>query len=264
LALPAAVLAVLSGMPASAQDDPDLLEEDAPVRTRIGLGPKVYPSYPGSDEYSIGPLIEFERARGDQPFLFEAADDSFGFSLFKGSGFSIGPVADWEGKRTAEDVGANVPEVDFSIEVGAAAALWLSDNFRVRAELRRGIIGHEGLIGTAGADAVFRDGDRWLFAIGPRLTYTDDEYQDTWFGVSPAAALSSGLPAYNPGGGVQAVGGTASLILQFSPQWGMFTFAKYDRLVGDAASSPLVTGYGSRDQFSGGAALTYTFGPGVH
>ena len=39
----------------------------------------------------------------------------------------------------------------------------------------------------------------------------------------------------------------------------MTAYAGYDRLVRDAGASPLVRRYGSRDQFSGGLGLTYTF-----
>jgi outer membrane protein len=153
--------------------------------------------------------------------------------------------------------------VKFSVEAGAFAALDLGDHFRVRAEMRKGITGHKGWIGLAGADYVARDGDKWLFSIGPRVTWSDDRYQDAWFGVTPATAAVSGVPAYNPDGGIQAYGATASFFTQFSPHWGIYTYAKYDRLTGDAADSPLVTGFGSRGQFSGGLGLTYTFGRGV-
>ena len=254
----AGAIAVLLALPAAAQD-----EQQAPRRTRVAVGPQVYPSYPGSDEYDFGPFINIDRARGDEPFEFEAPDESFGFALIDAGGFSLGPVANYEGDRTAADVGANVPKVKFSIEAGAFASLYVTDNFRLRAELRKGITGHKGWIGTGGADFVARDGDKWLFSIGPRVTWSDNRYQDAWFGVTPATAAVSGVPAYDPGSGIQAYGAAASFLTQFSPRWGIQTYAKYDRLTGDAADSPLVQGFGSRDQFSGGIALSYTFGRGV-
>ncbi len=248
-----AITAALT-MPAAAQDS-----GGTGHRTRIGLGAQIYPSYPGSDDFDIGPMINVDRASGDQPFTFEAPDDSFSLSLIEAGTFSFGPVANFEGARTAEDVGANVPKVKFSVEAGGFAAINLSDNFRLRGEVRRGITGHKGWIGTAGADYVMRDGDDWLFSIGPRVTWSNSRYQDAWFGVTPQAALTSGLPVYNPGSGIQSYGATASLLFQLSEQIGVSTFAKYDRLTGDAARSPLVLQYGSRDQLSAGFGLSYTF-----
>ena len=172
-------------------------------------------------------------------------------------------MVNWEGARTAEDVGAALPKVKFSIEPGAFVSYQLSDNLRLRGEIRKGVTGHKGWIGVAGADFIMRDGDEWLFSVGPRVTWSDDRYQDVWFGVAPEDAGPSGLPAYDPEGGIQAYGATASFLTQFTPRWGIMTYAKYDRLVGDPADSPVVREHGSRDQFSGGVALSYTFGSGV-
>lgn len=150
----------------------------------------------------------------------------------------------------------------FSVEPGVFAALELSDSFRLRAELRKGVTGHKGWIASGGADWVARDGDRWLFSLGPRVTWSNSRYQDAWFGITPETSIATGLPAYDPGGGVQAVGATASFLTELGPNWGINTYVKYDRLIGDAADSPLVQIHGSRDQFSGGLALSYTWGGG--
>lgn len=255
----AGILALALTTPAVAQD----AEEGAPTRTRIGIGAQAYPSFPGSDKFDIGPMFDFDRARGDTPFEFEAPDESFGFSVIDLGGVRFGPAVNFEGARTAGDVGAPLPKVKFSLEPGAFVEFDLAESFRVRAELRKGVTGHKGWVGTAGADWIVRDGDQWLFSLGPRVTWSNNRYQDAWFGVAPADALASGLPAYNPGGGIQAYGAAASFETQLSPRWGIQTYAKYDRLTGDAADSPIVRTLGSRDQFSGGLGLTYTFGRGV-
>jgi outer membrane protein len=64
---------------------------------------------------------------------------------------------------------------------------------------------------------------------------------------------------YRPGGGIHAVALASGLSYQFNPRFGMFGFARYERLVGDAAKSPIVRQFGSRDQFSAGLGLSYTF-----
>ena len=259
----AACAAAALAVPCVAQDNPSETDAQGDSVTRIGLGPQMYPSYPGSDKYDVGPLIEFSRKDLGDTFEFEAADQSFDLALINSNGFSFGPAVNWEGKRDAEDVGADLPTVKFSIEPGAFAAFQPSDSFRLRAEMRKGVTGHKGWIGMAGADFIMRDGDDWLFSIGPRVTWSDDRYQDAWFGVTPAAALTSGLPAYDPDGGIQAYGAAASFLTQLGPRWGIYSFAKYDRLTGDAGDSPIVRQLGSRDQFSGGLALSYTFGEGA-
>jgi MipA family protein len=253
-ALLAALLLPVS--PALADDD----GEKEPRRTRIALGAQFVPSYPGSDRLAARPLFDLSRSRGDKPFRFEAPDDSFGIALVKSGGLRIGPVASYQGSRTAADVGAAMDKVGDTIEAGAFVQYELGESFRLRAEGRKGLGGHDGWIGDLGADYIARNGDDWLFSIGPRVALADGRYQRAWFGVTPAESVRTGLAAYRPGGGIQAVGATAGLLTQFNRHWGIYGYAKYDRLVGDASRSPVVRTFGSRDQFSGGLALTYTWG----
>lgn len=231
--------------------------QDSGKQTRIGLGPQVYPSYPGSDEYDFGPFIEFSSRGPGEVFEFEAPDESFDFALVKADGFSFGPLVNWEGKRSAGDVGANLPKVGFTVEPGIFVAFQPTEGFRLRTEVRKGLGGHKGWIAMTSADFILRDGDDWLFSIGPRVTWSDNRYHDAWWGVTPPDAAASGLPAYDPDGGIHAYGATASFLKQFGPRWGIATYAKYDRLTGGAADSPIVRQLGSRDQFAGGLALTY-------
>ena len=205
-------------------------------------------------------MFDIDRARGDSPFEFEAADDSFGFNLFKVGGFEVGPAVSLLSKRKPSDVGAAVPGVARTIEVGAYANAWVSDSFRLHSEVRRGVNGHDGWVADGGADLVLRDGDNWLFSIGPRITWADGNYHDAYFGVTPATALATGLPVYDLGSGIESYGASASADFAVSPRWGLSLYGKYGRLVGDAAKSPIVRQYGSRDQFSGGLAVSYTFG----
>jgi len=242
---------------------PGLAQEQAakePWRTRIGLGAQLVPSFPGADSVSVRPLVSVSRARGDSMFEFEAPDESFGFPVVRQGKFAFGPAIGFDGSRTAKDVGANLPKVGFTVEAGAFAQYSISDSVRVRAELRKGVGGQKGLVSSIGADFVAREGDEWLFSVGPRVTIADRKYQRAYFAVAPEDSAGSGLAAYSAGGGIQSVGAAAGYIRQLSRRWGLYSYAKYDRLIGDAADSPIVMNFGSRDQFSGGLAATYTFG----
>lgn len=238
--------------PAVAQDEDD-------YRVRIGLGGQIRPAYPGADEYDVRPLFDFDLARGTNPFPFEAPDDSFGIRLFSKGGFSVGPTLNIQGKRKESDVGAPVGKVSTTVEVGGFAEYQASESVRLRGEFRKGLGGHDGWVGLIGADRVWRDGDRYVFSIGPRVHVSDAKFQRAYFGVDSEAALASGLPMYRPKGGIYALGAASGLSYQFNPRFGLFGYARYERLIGDAAKSPIVRQYGSRDQLSGGIGLNYTF-----
>ena len=243
---------VLLATPAIAQDSDDL-------RVRVGLGAQVQPKYIGADKREVGPLWNLDLARGDDEFRFEAPDDNFGIALIKEGKFRAGPTANIEGKRKESDVGAAVGKVPTTFEAGVFAQYDVTDNMRVRGEVRNGLGGHDGLVGSIGVDQVWREGDRYVFSIGPRVLFSNSKYQRAYFGVTPAVALATGLPTYDPGGGIHAVAAASGLSYQFSPRFGMFGFARYERLVGDAAKSPIVREFGSRNQVSAGAGLSYTF-----
>jgi outer membrane protein len=257
--LPALLFVALAAVtvPANAQEESETGEK----RTRIILGPQLSPSWPGADKFGVGPYIDVTRTR-DSEFEYEAPDESFGQPLVHTGSFAFGPAFGFIGKRKASDIGADLPKVGFTVEAGGFAQAYLTPSLRVRVEGRKGLSGHKGWAGEISADYIARRGDDWLFSIGPRVTLGDAKYHRAYFGVTPEAAAASGLPAYDPDGGVQSVGVTAGYHRMLGRSWGIAVYGRYDRLVGDAADSPVTRQLGSRSQPSVGVALSYTFGGG--
>jgi outer membrane protein len=234
-------------------------EERKDLRVRVGLGAQLKPAYPGADKADLRPLFDFDLAKGIEEFRIETPDDRFGVRLVSAGRLSAGAVASYQGSRKDKDVGAPVGKVDASIELGGYADYLINDSLRVRGELVKGVTGHEGIAGQVGVDHFWRDGDRYAVTLGPRLLFSDAKYQRAYFGVSPAAAAATGLSAYRPGGGIHAVALASGVQTQFGPRWGLFGYARAERLIGDAAKSPLVRTYGSRNQLSAGAGVSYAF-----
>jgi outer membrane protein len=223
------------------------------------VGAQVRPEFPGARDREVGPLVDVDIARGDEPFRIEAPDDSFGLRLLNTGTITFGPAAAVRPSRSEAKVGAPVGRVGTTVELGAFADALLSPSFRLRGELLKGVNGHEGLVGQVGADHIWRDGDRYAVTLGPRLLLSDGRFQRAYFGVGPEAALASGLSAYRPGGGVHGVALAGGAQLQFGERWGMFGYARAERLVGDAGKSPIVRSLGSRNQLSAGLGLSYAF-----
>lgn len=250
----AALTAVtVSVSPAVAQD------AEPAWRVRPGLGAQIRPQYPGADQSEWLPYVKFSIAREGKPFGFSAPDDAFGIALLSSGPFRAGPAVAIQGSRKDPEVGAPLGKVKTTIEAGGFVEFNVADQVRLRGDLRKGINGHEGLIGSIGADQIWRDGDRYVFSVGPRLLFSDARYQRAYFGVTPEAALATGLPAYRPGGGLHAVAAAAGLHYSLGGSIGLFGYARAERLVGDAAKSPVVEELGSRNQLSAGAGISYTF-----
>ena len=251
----AAALTLIAVSPASAQDG-----ESRGWLVTIGTGPQISPKYPGADSYGLNPMPILGLRRPGEQLPVASPDQSFGFGLLsRDSVINIGPAVQFIGKRDPADVGAPVDEVDISVELGGFVSLNVAPWLRLRVEGRKAVSGHDGWNGDVAADFVLRPNDRTVITFGPRARIADDRYHQAYYGVTPAVALATGLTPYSPGGGVHAIGVNAGLTHEFSPSWGMYAYAGYDRLVGDAADSPIVRAFGSRDQFSGGIGLSYTF-----
>ncbi|WP_114227414.1 MULTISPECIES: MipA/OmpV family protein [Sphingomonas] len=258
----AALFALVPTVAAAQETAPPETATTAPsndLRVRVGGGVQTRPSFIGSDNNDIVPLFRLSIARGDHEFHFSAPDDGLSLPLFTSGGFSIGPIGYLQSRRRNSDAGVAIGEVKRSVEVGGFVDYVLDDSIRLRAELRQGVTGHKALVGQVGADKIWRDGDKYVFSIGPRVMFGSGKFDRTYFGVSPAASLATGLPAYTPGSGVYAVALASGLNVDLGHRFGLFGFGRYERLVGDAAKSPFIRTYGSRNQFSAGAGLTYTF-----
>ena len=235
-----------------------LADDGRDLRVRVGVGANLRPPYSGADADTVGPLFSVSFAHGTDPFKFKAYDDSSGLALLSTKGFTFGPAVNLVGSRKDSDVGAPVGRVGATVEAGVFAGYRFGD-FRIRGEVLKGIGGHKSMRAQLGVDRIWRDGDRYVFSIGPRLLIADAGYERAYFGVTPAASLASGLPVYTPRGGIYGVAATSGLSVQLNPRWGLLGYARYERLVGDAARSPIVRQFGSRDQLSGGLGLSYIF-----
>jgi outer membrane protein len=234
-------------------------EDSQPLRIRAGIGAQIKPKYVGAEDHQVLPLFDFSMKRGTEPFDWGAVDDSFDIHLYNQNGFSFGPVANYQPGRKNKDVGAEVGRVKNTIELGGFAEYYPTENLRLRAEVRQGIGGHKGLIASLGADQIWRDGDRYDFSIGPRVNFSSDKYADAWFSVRSPYTILSGLPEYHASGGLHSVGVTSGMHYSLGGAFGVFGYARYEQLLGDAKDSPIVREFGSKGQSSAGLGITYTF-----
>lgn len=261
LLIAGAALVTLCAAPAAAQDRDD--EDGERPRGRIvtiGAGAQAYPKFPGAEDLGIYPMPIIGIRRAGRPVPLEAPDEGFGFGILSDdSPINFGPALNFQRRRSEEDVGAAVGNVGRTVEVGGFVETFLGENFRLRGELRQGLGGHEGLVGDLGADIFARGNGDTVFSIGPRVRWADNDYMDAYYGVTPAVAGSTGLAAFDPDSGIHAVGAAAGMRLDVGGGVAVHSYVRYDRLMNEAADSPIVTRFGSRDQFGAGLGLSFSF-----
>lgn len=227
----------------------------------VGGGGYFAPKFPGAKDLELRPFPLFDLRRIGTDPVFETPDEAFGPTLIKGKGFSLGPALQFHSGRDEEDAIIGIGDVKTTVELGAFAEAYLSDNFRARGEIRKGLGGHKGLVADLGADMILGSmTDAAHFSIGPRLKLADARYMRAFYGVNAAQRAATGLALHDPDGGLHSAGALASANYRFNAAWGMEAYGRYDRLVSDAADSPLVrSAVGSRNQFEAGLGLTYSF-----
>jgi MipA family protein len=228
----------------------------------LGIDGRVLPAFDGSDHYIVRPFPLFSFRPSGTPAHFESPRDGMSYPIFERHGlFAMGPVAKVElPRKESEDAALRgLGDIDWVLELGIYAEFWPRDWLRARIELRRGFHGHHGLFADFSADVVVPVWERWTFSAGPRLTLADDRAMARYFSINPVQSLASGLPIFDAKGGLRSVGVGTQARYQWNPQWETHVYVEYERLMSDAANSPLVVQRGSPDQFTFGVGATYSF-----
>lgn len=231
------------------------------------------PAFPGSEDYQLMLVPSIRVSYGE--VFFASVEQGIGYNLVNESGWVAGPLLKFDfgreasGKNPFRVVGKRsqglrgFEDVDFTFQggifVGRESGPWAA-----RAELLQGINGHEGLTGDLSLDhrTVWtgrQPGPPVIFSTGPRLRWADADYVDAFYGVSPRAALATGLPRYAPDAGLVSLGWGATVVKPLRDRWSLVVLAGYNRLMADAADSPLVRERGSRHQLVTGLVLSRAF-----
>ncbi|HUS98115.1 MAG TPA: MipA/OmpV family protein [Hyphomicrobiaceae bacterium] len=215
----------------------------------IGGGLALNPQWEGSRKYKLDPLPMFRLHSLTIPGLISIGG--------RESGWSIAPSFRVVDSRKESDAAslAGLGTIDAAYELGGRISYrW--DMLRALVELRRGFGGHEGVIGAFGFDVIWHPATRLEIEAGPRVTFAGQDYMQNYFGIDAVQASRSGYSRHAADAGIKSVGVKAKATYRLNDLWAVVGQMGYDRLVGDAADSPIVRA-GSADQFTIGAGVTY-------
>ncbi len=231
-----------------------------PMQMQIGGAVQLTPVYEGSQSYRVIGVPVLVPGSSDDPdkrVQFRGLDH-LQFALINTNGFQFGPLVGYRMGREEDDgrLLHGLGDIDGGLVAGGFAS------YRFGA-LRASLSYHQQLTGddTGGVLKFGVDGrhsvtNTFRLTGGLGATWADSDYMQSFFGVTAQQALASGHAAYSAEAGIKDVNLNIGSELQLAPQWILRLNGRYARLVGDAADSPVVE---SRDQWSGGAALTYSF-----
>jgi outer membrane protein len=243
----------------------------------LGAGTLFSPVFAGSDEYQLS-LLPSIRVTYKNKF-FASVQEGAGFNVINDGTWRVGPILRYAFPRDENGgtspfavIGGNTDaliglgDVAGTFEVGGFAE-YRSGAWRLKAETRQGLNGHDGLVGELEAayqtnisSWFYERGRPILGSVGGRLIFADDNFNQAYFGVNALQSAASGLETFNAGGGLYSVSANAQVIYPYSRRLAIIGISSFERLTGDVADSPLVRERGSRNQFTLGVFFSYKFG----
>jgi outer membrane protein len=228
----------------------------------VGVGGEYAPKFEGSKSSLLSPvpIISIRRV-GSTTDQFRGSRDSSSIALIEFGDLRAGPAGKIIRARKASDYSElrGLGDVKTAFELGGFVEYFPADWFRVRAELRQGLGGHQGAVADLYADFIVPVMQRFVISAGPRFTWESTKATSPYFSVDAVQAMTSGLPAFSAKGGAHSVGAGAQISYRVDPNWEVRGYVEYQRLLGDAAASPLVALRGSPNQTTFGVGASYSF-----
>jgi MipA family protein len=243
----------------------------------IGIGGAIAPSYDGSDTYRFLPIAAIRgtvsgisfTTLGTQLFVDVIPDNSE-----NGLDFQFGPVAGIRLDRTRQIKDAQVRalgELDTAVELGGYVGIAKTgvitsayDTVSASVAYVHDVAGaHDSYVITPTINYGTPLSQAMYVGVSASADYVGDKYAQSYFGVTPAGALASGLAPYAPRKGLKDVSfvllGNYALSGDLRHGMSVFAIGNYARLLGDFKRSPVVADAGNANQWFGGIGLAYTF-----
>jgi MipA family protein len=216
---------------------------------KLGAGVMVAPRYEGSDTYVALPIPALGIAwRG----IVSLGQGGLEVNALRGSNYRFGAGLTYNPGRTEKGssffgtdlYGANhdlrgMGDIDAALGVRAFGSYTLGP-VSLNASITK-FTGeqNDGLLVNTGVSLPLHPWKRLVVSPSVSSTWADDNYMQTFFGVSAQQSARSGLPAYNAGAGIKdvTVGLNASYL--FDHHWFLMTNTGVKQLLDDAQDSPI-------------------------
>ena len=253
LAVAAAALAISSTAAVADKTSTEAMQPGpGGLRFEVGAQGVLVPKYEGSKHYDFMalPVVRFRSSgapdgtgqSGPLGAVDVRALDDFSLALVRHSGFSAGPLLGYRFGRDETDALRlrGLGDIDGGLVAGGFARYDFGREF-VRVSLHQQVSGSDtGYLVRLAAGTRLPVTPGLLLKADLISDIASQDYMSAYFGVTPAQAARSGLRTYDPGAGFKSVGGTLGAEYKLSQDWTLLATVGYSRLVGDAASSPVV------------------------
>lgn len=206
-------------------------------RAVVGVAGLYAPAYQGAADYRLipFPVIDLKYGR-----FFANSRRGVGANIVDGDAIDVGVGVTYAPGYRRRDAPAGVGRLS-----GGAGA-------RVSADVKAGMVmaglgatrilsgDVDGTLVDATLALPFRPSSRLTLIPSIGTTWADGAYARAYFGVTPAQAAASGLPAFRPGDGIKDVSASLSANYRLNDKVTLGATGVISKLTGDAKDSPIV------------------------
>ncbi len=234
-----AAVILVTRVPLAAQQ-----HDDSPWELSIGAGVALSPRYEGADDMRVSPVPMVRLVWNDRIYL--TIPEELGVTLYNNRNIEANIGIGYDFGRDDDDALSGLgdidraPTVNFGIEyevgpitTGLSAKRYVGGSDGVEASLE---VGGRIPLGRP-AD---QNGPRPAIAPAVAVSWADDRYMSSYFGVDAEQATRSGLERHDAEAGFKSLGGSIALMYPLSARFFATASFEYSRLIGDAADSPIV------------------------
>ncbi|HEY2008931.1 MAG TPA: MipA/OmpV family protein [Rhizomicrobium sp.] len=210
----------------------------------LGAGAVMRPTFEGSDRYLVSPIPFVQVTWDDMVSLGVGGLSAYWhhdhFKIGAGLTFDQGrdikkPNIFGEGDDRLKGLG----KIGTALGVRGFASYQLGPvNFDVSATKFTGSP-NNGVLVNFGAQAPFKIASKLMVAPHINTTWANQNYMETFFGVTPIQSRASLFPQYAAGAGVKDVMGGVNVIYHFNPHWYVAGDASVTQFLDSAAKSPV-------------------------
>lgn len=211
----------------------------------LGAGAALVPTFEGSDRYHVMPAPLVSITYKDMISL-----DSKGLSAYWrtgdlriGAGLTYAP-----GRTDSKDDGLfgngddrlrGMGDIDAALGLKAFASyrLWMVDLSTAVTKYTGD--DNDGVVVDLGLKVPFKLTDKFTLTPHAGATWANQDYMQTFFGVTAAQAASSGFARYDADAGFKDIRAGVDANYRFDEHWFLSVNADVKRFIGDAAKSPI-------------------------
>jgi outer membrane protein len=228
----------------AAEEEP----KKGPWEITLGAGVANLPEYIGSDEYETRglPVVSVRYKR----FFLGGAPGSgspagIGAHLYEGESFRLGAVVSVDATKPREESDdeslRGLGDIDAAVRAGLFSSYRIASWLTLRASAMTDVSDkQQGTTANIDVEFSYRPTARLTLSGGPGVTWADEDYMQTFFGITDEQAARSGLAAYTPEASVSVVRLSFGAQYQFTGPWFAGARITAAQLQDDATASSIV------------------------